>query len=81
MKSISEILGGMQIRLEFSFNLQAEFEEYLTKGQRAFLAMLSVIEEHLPCLVTLKNCRHASPHFHLKSVAASFQDGDGKSSC
>jgi len=51
MKSISEILGGMQILLELSFDLQTGFEEYLTEEQRAFLAMLRVIEEHLavPC--------------------------------
>ena len=47
MKSISEILGGMQILLEVSFDIQIGFEEYLTKDQRTFLAMLRVIEEHL----------------------------------
>lgn len=47
MKSISDILGGMQILLEVSFDIQAGFEEYLTKDQRTFLAILRVIEEHL----------------------------------
>ena len=47
MKSITEILGGMQILLEISFDIQIGFEEYLTKDQRTFLAILRVIEEHL----------------------------------
>jgi len=47
MKSISDILGGLQILLEVSFDIQAGFEEYLTKDQRTFLAILRVIEEHL----------------------------------
>jgi hypothetical protein len=51
MKSITEILGGMQILLEVSFDLQTGFEEYLTNDQRTFLAILRLIEEHLtaPC--------------------------------
>lgn len=47
MKSITEILGGMQILLGVSFDVQKGFEEYLTEDQRTFLAMLRVIEEHL----------------------------------
>jgi len=43
MKSITETLGGMQMLLGLSFDLQAGFEEYLTEEQRAFLAMLRVI--------------------------------------
>ena len=41
----------MQILLEVSFDLQTGFEEYLTKDQRTFLAVLRVMEEHLaaPC--------------------------------
>ena len=46
MKSITEILGGMQILLEVSFDIQIGFEEYLTKDQRTFLAIVRVIEEH-----------------------------------
>lgn len=45
MKSITEILGGMQILLGIGFDLQKGFEEYLTDDQRTFLAMLRVIEE------------------------------------
>ena len=47
MKSITEILGGMQILLGISFDIQTGFEEYLTEEQRTFLAMLRVIEEHV----------------------------------
>jgi hypothetical protein len=47
MKSITEIPGSMQILFEVSFDIQAGFEEYLTKDQRTFLAILRVIEEHL----------------------------------
>ena len=50
MKSITEILGGAQILFDISFDLQDIFEEYLTEQHRAFLAMLRVIEEHLPIL-------------------------------
>ena len=48
MKSITEILGGAQILLGISFDLQDSFEEYLTDDHRAFLVMLRVLEEHLP---------------------------------
>lgn len=47
MKSITEILGGAQILLGISFNIQDGFEEYLNGEQRAFLSMLRGIEEHL----------------------------------
>ena len=47
MKRITEILGGMQILLEVSFDIQRGFEEYLTNDQRTFLAIVRVIEEHL----------------------------------
>ena len=48
MKSVIEILGGAQILFGISFNIQDSFEEYLTEQHRAFLAMLRVVEEHLP---------------------------------
>ena len=37
MKSITEILGGAQLLLDVSFDLQKTFEEYLTMEKRAFL--------------------------------------------
>lgn len=61
MKRITEILGGMQILLEVSFDIQRGFEEYLTKDQRTFLAIVRVIEEHLtaPCETALRYGRPA----------------------
>ncbi len=50
MKSVTEILGGAQILFGISFDLQDIFEEYLTEQHRTFLAMLRVIEEHLPAI-------------------------------
>lgn len=50
MKSISDILGGAQILLPVSFDLQTCFEEYLNPEQRTFLALLGLIEVHLPPL-------------------------------
>lgn len=62
MKSIAEILGGAQILLGLSYDLQDSFEEYLNPDHRAFLAMLRVIEEHLPQLER-KNTRMGRPAF------------------
>jgi len=61
MKSISDILGGMQILLGLSYDLQDGFEEYLTEEQRTFLSMLRVLEEHLPscCRAKAKTGRPA----------------------
>lgn len=50
MKSITEILGGAQIILGLAYDQQDCFEEYLSTDHRAFLAILRVIEEHLPAL-------------------------------
>jgi len=48
MKSITEILGGAQLLLGISFDLQTTFKEYLSTEQRAFLVTLRVIEENVP---------------------------------
>ena len=61
MKSITEILGGAQILLGVSFNIQDVFEEYLTESHRAFLAMLRVIEEHLPAVEKTYKGRGRTP--------------------
>jgi IS5 family transposase len=50
MKSITEILGGAQILLGLTYDIQDSFEEYLNAEYRAFLAMLRVVEEYLPPL-------------------------------
>lgn len=51
MKSITDILGGAQILLGLNYDLQDCFEEYLNTDQRSFLAMLRVVEEHIPSLI------------------------------
>ncbi len=48
MKSITEILGGAQILMGISYDIQDCFEEYLTEDHRSFLMMLRVLENHLP---------------------------------
>ncbi|MFV1968543.1 MAG: transposase [Pseudomonadales bacterium] len=52
MKSVTEILGGAQILLNVSFDIQTVFEEYLTEEHRAFLAALRLIEHRIPELQT-----------------------------
>jgi transposase len=44
MKSITEILGGSQMLLGISYEIQDVFEEYLTGEHRTFLSMLRIIE-------------------------------------
>jgi transposase len=48
MKNIIEILGGAQILLGISFDPEVLFEERLSQEHKGFLALLRVIEEHLP---------------------------------
>ena len=62
MKSITEILGGAQILFPISFEIQDVFEEYLTKEHRAFLAMIGVIEEHIPQFERRYKGRGRKPH-------------------
>lgn len=50
MKSVTEILGGSQMLLGISYDIQDVFEEYLTENHRLFLAMLRVIEGELPVI-------------------------------
>ncbi|MEI8378464.1 MAG: transposase [bacterium] len=71
MKSISEILGGMQILLGLSFNLQAGFEEYLTEDQRTFLAMLRVVEEQLPAPCDTES-RFGRPAYRINPFIRAF---------
>lgn len=51
MKSVTEILGGSQILLDISYEIQDVFEDYLTDNHRVFLAMLRVIEDTIPHIV------------------------------
>ena len=48
MKSITEILGGAQILLDISYDIQDCFEEYLSEDHRTFIHMLRVMESHFP---------------------------------
>jgi len=44
MKSITEVLGSVQMLFDLDFDLQDAFEAYLTSEQKVFLSMLRVIE-------------------------------------
>ena len=44
MKSITEVLGSVQMLFDLDFDLQDAFEAYLTSKQKVFLSMLRVIE-------------------------------------
>lgn len=48
MKSVTQILGGSQILLGLSFDIQDCFEDFLSENHRCFLSLLSTIEDHLP---------------------------------
>ena len=60
MKNLIEILGGGQRLLGISFDPDILFEERLTDEHRGFLALLCVVEEHLPTLNT-KHSRLGRP--------------------
>lgn len=62
MKTITEILGGAQILMGISFNLQDSFEEYLTEEHRCFLHMLRLIEEALPSVAMRRKPRGRLPY-------------------
>ena len=51
MKTITEIIGGAQVLLDISYDLQDCFEENLNEQQKTFLHILRCIEEHLPALI------------------------------
>jgi transposase/IS5 family transposase len=55
MKSITEIIGGGQILMNISYDIQECFEDYLTDTHRAFIAMLRVLEEHFPKIEKTSN--------------------------
>jgi len=50
MKTITEILGGAQVLLDISFDLQKCFEEKLNNQQKTFLHMLRCLEKFIPTL-------------------------------
>ena len=51
MKTITEILGGSQVLMNISFDLQKCFEEKLTEEQKTFLHLLRVVEAYLPVYI------------------------------
>ena len=48
MKSVTEILGGSQMLLGISYDIQDVFEDYLSESHRVFLSMISVLEDFIP---------------------------------
>jgi hypothetical protein len=50
MTTITQILGGAQILLGLTYELQDCFEQYLSEDQRAFLAVLRLISQYQPAL-------------------------------
>jgi hypothetical protein len=76
MKNITEILGGAQLLLGVSFDLQDVFEEYLSEEQRAFLVLLRLIEEDAPIRTRLTKSRGRIPYkdqpFFRAAIGKSF---------
>lgn len=50
MTTITKILGGAQILLGISYDVQDCFEQYLTDEQRTFLATLRLLSQYLPAI-------------------------------
>ncbi|MDX9797066.1 MAG: transposase [Arcobacteraceae bacterium] len=48
MKSISETLGGCQLLLDISFEIQDIFEGFVTEEHKCFIHLLRVLEEFIP---------------------------------
>jgi len=63
MKNFIAVLGGAQRLLGFDFEILASiFEEQLTDEHRGFLAMLSILEEHIPA-IRIHGSRFGRPRF------------------
>lgn len=72
MKNIIAVLGGAQRLLGFDFeNIDMVFEERLTDEHRGFLAMLSLIEEHIPA-IQLHESRFGRPRFDDQAILRAF---------
>jgi len=72
MKSIPDILGGIQTLLGIDFNPHDVFEEYLTKEQRTFLATLRVIEDTLPPEAYYQRARTGRPAYYMLPFMRAF---------
>jgi transposase len=62
VKNITEILGGAQLLLGVSYDLQDTFEEYLSEEQRAFLVLLRLVEEDCPIRTRVYDGRGRIPY-------------------
>jgi hypothetical protein len=62
MKTETETLGGAQIPIGISFNLQDSFEEYLTAEHRCFLSMLRLMEAAQPSIAMIRKGRRRIPY-------------------
>ena len=72
MKSITDILGGIQTLLDIDFNPHDIFEEYLTKEQRTFLATLRVIEDTLAPEAYYQRARTRRPAYYMLPCMRAF---------
>jgi len=72
MKSITDILGGIQTLLDIDFNPHDVFEEYLTGDQRTFLATLRVIEDTLPPEAYYQRARTGRPAYYMLPFMRAF---------
>ena len=72
MKSIPDILGGLQMLLDIDFDLQNMFEEYLTGAQKAFLAALRCIEDVLPSEAQYARARTGRPAYEILPFMRAF---------
>jgi len=72
MKNIIAVLGGAQRLLGFDFEILATiFEERLTDELRGFLAVLAVLEDHIPSLRTHAS-RLGRPRFDDQAIMRAF---------
>ena len=62
MKTVTEILGGAQILLNISYDIQDSFEEFLSEEHRTFIHMLRVMESHFPRLEISAGGRGRRPY-------------------
>jgi hypothetical protein len=72
MKTITEIIGGAQVLLDISFELQSCFEESLNEQQKTFLQMLRCIEPHLPTLIRPYAGTGRKPYQYLPFLRSQF---------
>jgi hypothetical protein len=72
MKTITEIVGGAQVLLDISFDLQTCFEEKLTEQQKTFLHMLRCLEKYIPVLYRTYAGTGRIPYQYLPYLRSQF---------